>query len=98
MQQRLLVGKREACELLGGISPRTLDYMIASGELRVVRLGRRVMFAVKALEQFARKDHQVRRLTTGVTDSISHEGPQMTKQEQKGNNDANQSPELLLEQ
>ena len=57
MQDRLLVGKREACQLLGGISPRTLDYLLARGELTPVRLGRRVMFHLEALEQFARKDH-----------------------------------------
>jgi excisionase family DNA binding protein len=57
MQERLLVGKCEACQLLGGISLRTLDYLLARGELTAVRVGRRVMFHPKALQRFARKDH-----------------------------------------
>ena len=59
MQDRLLVGKKEACHLLGDISIRTLDYIIARGELTPVRFGRRVMFPVQSLEQFARKDHRI---------------------------------------
>jgi excisionase family DNA binding protein len=62
MQERLLVGKREACHLLGGISLRTLDYLLARGELTPVRLGRRVMFHLKTLQRFARNDHSPERV------------------------------------
>jgi excisionase family DNA binding protein len=44
--------KKSAAKLLG-ISVRKLDYLIIAGELRVVRIGRRVLLPYRKLVQFA---------------------------------------------
>jgi excisionase family DNA binding protein len=48
----LLAGKKEAGRVLG-VSPRTVDYLIEKGELKVKRIGRRVLIPYSALQQFA---------------------------------------------
>jgi excisionase family DNA binding protein len=48
----LLMDKKSAAKLLG-ISVRKLDYLIIAGELRVVRIGRRVLLPYRKLVQFA---------------------------------------------
>jgi len=53
----ILVGRREATRILGGISLRSLDHAVASGLLKPRRLGRRVMFTVTELQRFASRDH-----------------------------------------
>jgi hypothetical protein len=52
----LLVSRKDAAAALG-ICLRTLDHLILSKELMPRRIGRRVMFERKSLEQFARRDH-----------------------------------------
>ncbi len=52
----LLIGRHEAARVLG-VCLRTLDYLIARGELPARRVGRRVLIPRAALEQFARRDH-----------------------------------------
>jgi len=47
--------KQSACIL--GVSLRTLQNLIASNQIPVRRIGRRVLIHRKALEAFARRDH-----------------------------------------
>ncbi len=56
MTDPILISKRDAAKALS-ISLRTLDYLIASKELAVRRLGRRCLIPRRALEEFARRDH-----------------------------------------
>ena len=51
-QERLLLGKSEAARILG-LSLRTVDYLIAHSELRVRRVGKRVLISHSELERFA---------------------------------------------
>lgn len=53
----LLLSRKASARLLG-ISVRTLDHLIAHAELRVRRIGRRVLVERRALEAFARRDHR----------------------------------------
>lgn len=53
---RLLFSQRESCRILG-ISLRTLQNLIASKQISVRRIGRRVLVARRDLEAFARCDH-----------------------------------------
>lgn len=53
-QTKILIGKKPAAEILD-LCPRTIDYLVAGGELPVVRVGRRVLFRVADLEAFARR-------------------------------------------
>ena len=57
MSEAILLCKRETARLLGGISVRTVDYLVASRGLRARKIGRRVLFERRELEQFARRDH-----------------------------------------
>lgn len=52
----LLVDRRTATRILG-LSLRTLDYLISSGELKPRRIGRRVLLEYRSLQAFARRDH-----------------------------------------
>lgn len=55
----LLSPKREAARVLG-ISVRTLETLIALGELKSVRVGRRRLIPRAELERFVRRDHPTR--------------------------------------
>ena len=57
--QRLLVGRREAADLLS-ISARALDYLVANRRLSVRRIGSRVLIPLSDLQRFARGDHPER--------------------------------------
>jgi excisionase family DNA binding protein len=52
----LLFSQREASRILA-ISLRTLQSLVASKQLPVRRIGRRVLITRKDLEAFARRDH-----------------------------------------
>lgn len=52
----LLFSQKEAARILG-ISLRTLQNLIATRQIRVRRIGRRVLVHRKDLEAFARHDH-----------------------------------------
>lgn len=54
--EQLLFSKKDAARILG-LSPRTLDYLLACKELKATRVGRRVLISRKELENFARRDH-----------------------------------------
>ena len=56
MDDKLLVGRQEAAELLS-ISQRALDYLIANKQLQVRRIGSRVLIPRSELHRFARADH-----------------------------------------
>jgi excisionase family DNA binding protein len=53
---KLAVSRFEAARLLS-ISLRTLDSLLARGELRGRRVGRRIVFPIEELQRFLRKDH-----------------------------------------
>ena len=59
MRERLLLDKREAAWVIG-VSPRTIDALIANRELSVRRIGRRVLVHRDTLEDFARQNHSTR--------------------------------------
>jgi excisionase family DNA binding protein len=59
---KLLYDKKDAAELLS-ISVRSIDYLIAEGQLRVRRVGRRVLIPYQSLQQFTRSDHSGRPAT-----------------------------------
>jgi excisionase family DNA binding protein len=50
---RLLVDVPEACRILGGVSRAYLYELIAAGRIATVKLGKRRLVPVAALEQFA---------------------------------------------
>jgi hypothetical protein len=52
--ETLLVGRREASLALG-ISLRTLDKIVLQKELIPCRIGKRILFEKRQLEQFARR-------------------------------------------
>ena len=54
MDDKLLYSKRSAAELLS-VSVRKLDSLISNGQIAVTRIGKRVLIARDALEDFIRK-------------------------------------------
>jgi excisionase family DNA binding protein len=54
-QNRLAVGIAEAARMIG-ISRRALEYRIAAGQLRCVRIGRRRLILVSELRRFLARD------------------------------------------
>jgi excisionase family DNA binding protein len=54
-QNRLAVGIAEAARLIG-ISRRAVEYRIAAGQLRCVRIGRRRLILVSELRRFLARD------------------------------------------
>jgi len=76
MSEQLLLSKRSTAL---GISVRTLENLVSMREIVPRRIGKRVLFDMREIHRFARRDHQ-------------------TKQERKGNNNADQSPRHLPQQ
>ena len=56
--QTAILEKREDAARLLGISLRKLELLIEAKELKVVRIGRRVLVPRKSLEDFCRKNTQ----------------------------------------
>ena len=54
----ILVDKKDTKKIMGGISLRSIDYLVECGLLRPVRIGRRVFFRYRDLQLFARSDHR----------------------------------------
>jgi len=59
--EKLAVSRFEAARVLS-ISLRTLDSLLARGELRGRRVGRRILFPLEELERFLKRDHPLPRL------------------------------------
>lgn len=55
--QRLLVDRRDAAQYLS-ISQRSLDYLLASGDLDVRRIGSRVLIPLPELQRYAGINHK----------------------------------------
>jgi len=55
-QPKLMYSKAEAAKMLS-LSLRTIDYLIAAGELIARRVGKRVLLPHNSLMIFTRKDH-----------------------------------------
>lgn len=53
---QLLFDKKGAAEMLS-LSVRTIDYLLANGELEAKRVGRKVLIPKTALTKFAGRDH-----------------------------------------
>jgi len=56
MKSNILLSKKSVAASLS-ICVRTLEKLIAAGELPVIRIGSRVMISRDALETFMRRDH-----------------------------------------
>ena len=56
---RIFHGKRETAATLG-ISVRTLENLVAMREITPRRIGRRVLFEMREIERFARRDHRTK--------------------------------------
>jgi excisionase family DNA binding protein len=56
---KLLVGREEAAVRLS-LSVRSIDYLLADGQLKFRRIGGRVLIPISELERFARMDHPQR--------------------------------------
>jgi excisionase family DNA binding protein len=52
--ERLLVSRKEAASLLG-VSVQSIDKLVRRGELRCVRVGKRLLIAPEVLQEFTRK-------------------------------------------
>ena len=67
----LLVSKRDAAHALG-VSLRTVDDLLSARELPSRRIGRRVLIPLRALEQFARRDHGTKKAPDAATDTVAN--------------------------
>jgi excisionase family DNA binding protein len=56
-EQRLLIDRRNAAQYLS-ISQRSLDYLLAYGELHTRRIGSRVLIPISELQRYAGTDHK----------------------------------------
>lgn len=64
--QKLLYSRKEAAYALS-ISCRSLDLLIASGQLAVRKIGSRIMIPAHTLHEYAATDHDTLTDTVGVT-------------------------------
>ncbi len=53
------VSRKEAARLLGNLSVRSIDYLLARGELAAKKVGRRTLITRASLERFCRSDRAV---------------------------------------
>jgi excisionase family DNA binding protein len=56
--EQILIDKKTSARLLS-VSLRTIDNLIARGELQVRRVGRRVLIPRRVLDNFSRRDHRM---------------------------------------
>ena len=59
MQEQFALSRKDAALALG-VSLRTIDYLLARGELRGRRIGRRIVIPKAMIETFLRHDHPTR--------------------------------------
>lgn len=69
---RILVSKSVVAEMLG-VSRRTVETLVAVGELKSRRIGRRRLFDVREIERFCRRDHSTQQRPTSGTGGIDVE-------------------------
>jgi excisionase family DNA binding protein len=62
---KLLLDKKSAAGMLS-ISLRSLENLVACGELKVRAIGRRRLIERRELERFARRDHKTQPTGTGA--------------------------------
>lgn len=62
---KLMYSKTEAAEMLS-VSLRTLENLIATKELLVRRVGKRVLVPYRSLLQFVRRDHKTREVGSAL--------------------------------
>ncbi|CAN5468364.1 hypothetical protein BH10ACI4_BH10ACI4_25220 [soil metagenome] len=55
--EQILFNVKDAARFLGGLSLRSINYLIANGNLRVRRIGGRVFVHRDTLLKFASQDH-----------------------------------------
>jgi excisionase family DNA binding protein len=67
-QQKLLFTRKEVAQLLS-LGLRTVDGLVHSKELRVVRIGRKVLVHRDEIQRFARRDHETRKSETEAGDA-----------------------------
>jgi len=58
---KLLISKQDTAAKLG-ICVRTLENLVAIGEIKPRRIGKRVLFEAREIERFARRDHRTKPL------------------------------------
>jgi excisionase family DNA binding protein len=58
-QEFIVVTKKTAAQMLS-VSVRTIDHLIAAGEIEVRRIGRRVVITRQSLSNFLLTDHPTR--------------------------------------
>jgi excisionase family DNA binding protein len=73
MKSNILLSKKSVAGLLS-ICVRTLEKLIAAGELPVIRIGSRVMIPRNAVENFARRDHSTQSAKNQNERSIGRTG------------------------
>ena len=56
MMNAVCIGRAQAAEALD-LSLRGIDYLIARGQLRAIRVGRRVLIPRAEIERFAARSH-----------------------------------------
>jgi len=68
MSEPILVSKRAAATALG-ISVRTLENLMTMKEIIPRRIGKRVLFDVREIQRFARRDHRTKPPRNGNGDA-----------------------------
>jgi excisionase family DNA binding protein len=75
-KDKLLYSRKEATQLLS-LSLRTIDKLICSKELKVRRIGRKVLIHREVIEAFARRDTRVKPRTPHIslpqTSEVEHD-------------------------
>jgi excisionase family DNA binding protein len=61
---KLLFSRKDSAGILG-FSVRTLDYMMADGQLEFRKVGRKILIPRTALTRFASGDHPIKRTRKG---------------------------------
>jgi excisionase family DNA binding protein len=66
----LLVSKKDAAQALG-VCVRTVENLLSAHALPARRIGRRVLIPRRALEQFARRDHNPKKAPDASTGTVA---------------------------
>ena len=74
---KILFSKKAAAEMLD-LSIRTVDYLLASGELEYRKVGRKVLIPRRALTRFASGNHSIERKHSKSGGILVSEQPDQT--------------------